>query len=254
MWQELTQSASNETLVTHRADGLSLTTTLMSPQSTQTLCYRHEAPDTTYSIADQPSIHSLDLRHFDANHSLSQLQHHIINRIATLKMCQTELFKSATCAHKWMTIVRPCTNTTSFSSSKYHTYKPVRKGPFAPKYITAPANSCPSCDKKGDYDSDMIRFVLRDGNGRRAHVQGGNLGNGYDLTDGYGNVIQPQYAYGGMGYGAAYGLGYGYGGYPGVALMPPGTMISGCGVSRTSMPQQYYQYSYGHGRGCCSVM
>jgi hypothetical protein len=171
-------------------------------------------------------------------------------------MCQTELFKSATCAHKWMAIVKPCTNTASFSSSKYHTYKPVRKGPFTPKYITAPANSCPSCDRKGDYDSDMIRFVLRDGDGWGAHVNGGNLRNGYDLTDGYENVIQPQYGYG-MGYGGmgGYGGGYGHGGHPGVALMPPGTTINGCGFSRTTLPQQYYhQHPSGQGGGCCNVM
>jgi len=146
------------------------------------------------------------------------------------KMCKTEIFKSHTCPHKWMTIVAPCSKGASFKN-KYHRYTSAR-GMLAMGAIAAPANTCPNCDKKGDYDANMTRFILK------GPWEAGNMGNGYDMTDGRGNVIQPRYGY-------QYGNGHGTGG-----CMPPGARHTSCGVSRTSIPQQPY---YGQ-PGCCAVM
>lgn len=99
------------------------------------------------------------------------------------EMCQTESFQSHTCAHRWMTIVKPCQPGTGFSSAHYHKYTPTRKGPLAARYVAAAANSCPSCDKKGDYDGNLTRMVLDQPS------QTGGLGNGYTMTDGRGNVL-----------------------------------------------------------------
>lgn len=99
------------------------------------------------------------------------------------EMCQTESFQSHTCAHRWMTIVKPCQPGTGFSSAHYHKYTPTRKGSLAVRYVAAAANSCPSCDKKGDYDGNLTRMVLDQPS------QTGGLGNGYTMTDGRGNVL-----------------------------------------------------------------
>lgn len=63
--------------------------------------------------------------------------------------------------------------------------------------------------------------------------EAGNLGNGYDMTDGYGKVVQPQYP---------------WGAYP---HMPVGYITtSACGVTRISgPPQQPWKQN-----GCCIVM
>jgi hypothetical protein len=142
-------------------------------------------------------------------------------------MCQTETFKSHTCHHQWMTIVKPCRPNASFND-QLHQYKPVRGGLrklTQSKYISAPANSCPNCDKKGDYDADTTRFILK------SPWEAGNIGNGYNMTDGMGNVLQPRFAYAG-------------------SFMPPATSYTACGVSRMSVPRQPWQQQ----GGCCIVM
>ena len=137
-------------------------------------------------------------------------------------MCQVETFKSHTCPHEWMTIVKPCGPTASFKD-QYHRFKPARKSlGKTPRPISAPANSCPNCDKKGDYDANLTRIILK--NAREA----GNMGNGYNMTDGRGNVLQPARQHGGLPLGASY---------------------TACGVSRTSVPQQPWRQN-----GCCVVM
>jgi hypothetical protein len=116
---------------------------------------------------------------------------HTISDLA-FTMCQIEKFQSHTCAHKWMSIVKPCRPNASFNN-RLHKYKPVRSGLqgfLQPGYISAPANTCPNCDRQGDYDAERTRFILE------SPANAGNLGNGYDMTDGHGNVLRPKYQYG----------------------------------------------------------
>ncbi|OCT53490.1 hypothetical protein CLCR_10966 [Cladophialophora carrionii] len=146
-------------------------------------------------------------------------------------MCQTETFKSHTCPHQWMTIVKPCGPKASFKN-QYHTYEPVRRGLkklIQPGAIPAPANSCPNCDKKGDYDANMTRIIIQN------PWEAGNMGNGYNMTDGRGNVLHTRYAYG------AYG--------------PPGARYTACGVTRASVPRRQPQPQQPWEQdGCCRVM
>jgi hypothetical protein len=126
-----------------------------------------------------------------------------------------------------MTIVKPCSKDANFSKEQTHEFKPARGGLkklLQPGYISAPANTCPNCDKMGSYDAKKTRMIIS--NAREA----GNMGNGYDMTDGYGKTLQPQYPWG-----AYPPLGY--------------TTTSACGVTRISGPPQSYQQS-----GCCTVM
>jgi hypothetical protein len=117
-----------------------------------------------------------------------------------------------------MTIVKPCNPGAGFSSTHYHKYTPARNGPFVARFVAAAANSCPNCDKNGDYDGNVTRMVLE------TPAQIGGLGNGYTMTDGRGNILP-------------YGQGNGF-------LMP--MQYSTCGTVRVSQP--------GAGMNCCIVM
>jgi len=69
---------------------------------------------------------------------------------------------------------------------------------------------------KGHYDGNKTRIIL--GHGSSSWKDGwrglwGPFGNGYQMTDGYGNVVSPEAP--GMGY-APYGYGYGSARAPGV--------------------------------------
>ncbi|EXJ89358.1 hypothetical protein A1O3_02425, partial [Capronia epimyces CBS 606.96] len=100
-------------------------------------------------------------------------------------MCQVESHKSQTCGHKWATIVKHCHEGAGFSENSVHAFTRARTGLFQPKYIPAPAGSCPNCDKKGDYDANETRMIL----GRKDKESRGTLGNGYTMTDGYGKPL-----------------------------------------------------------------
>ncbi len=125
-----------------------------------------------------------------------------------------------------MTIVKPCGPKASFKN-QYHIYKPARSGLkklAQPGALSAPANSCPNCDKKGEYDANMTRIIIQ------KPSEAGNMGNGYNMADGRGNVLHTSYARGGYG--------------------PPGARYTACGVARTSVhPQQPWEQNR-----CCSVM
>ncbi|EXJ72647.1 uncharacterized protein A1O5_03793 [Cladophialophora psammophila CBS 110553] len=141
------------------------------------------------------------------------------------KMCKTEAFKSHTCPHHWMSIVKPCGPEASFKNQT-HQYKPARsawKRMVQPEYISAPADSCPNCDLKGDYDADKTRIILK------KPWEAGNLGNGYNMTDGHGRVL-PVYHYRGH--------------------LPSSTYPSS-GPTRVSMAPPDGQWQQA---GCCVVM
>jgi len=172
----------------------------------------------------QPHDTLLSAATVDSNLTHSQTTPHF------LTMCQTESFASHTCAHKWMTIVKPCRHGGGFSSSNYHEYIPARQGAFAPRYIAATANSCPSCNKKGDYDGNLTRMVIEN------PAQMGGLGNGYTMTDGRGNVLPS-----GQGNVLPSGQGNGF---------PVPVRYSACGAARVGRPRP----RAGQGMGCCAIM
>jgi len=98
-------------------------------------------------------------------------------------MCKTESFRSHTCPHTWKTVVEACHLGGFNGHQGAFQDDPARKGLFPPRYIAAPSKSCPSCDKKGDYDGNQTRIELK-----RSDYKG-NLGNGYNMTDGYGQAL-----------------------------------------------------------------
>jgi hypothetical protein len=143
-------------------------------------------------------------------------------------MCQTESFKSCICSHKWMTIVSICEPGAGFNRYERHQFTKTRKGPLQSRFVSAGAHTCPSCDKKGNYDGNLTRIVLEKGQAS------GNLGNGYDMTDGRGNVIPV----GGHG-DAQYPSGYGNG--------SPGYTINGVAAPNQTRPSSAQVV-------CCLVM
>ena len=134
-------------------------------------------------------------------------------------MCTAELVKSHTCHHKWVTIVKECNKDGGFEAGHLHHFEPARPGLFRSSYISAASHTCPECDKKADYNPSTTRIIVDNAKDR------GTLGNGYTLTDGYGNPL-PVYHWGG-------GLG--------------GQGYTSCGMTRMSRPPPDY--------GCgCNVM
>ena len=99
-------------------------------------------------------------------------------------MCRVERFRSPTCPHKWMTIIAPCSPSSNFSTVQLniHIFQPVRNRIWDPEYVMAPPHTCPNCNMRSNYDATMTRIILEPG-------QGGGLGNGYTMTDGYGNIL-----------------------------------------------------------------
>lgn len=82
-----------------------------------------------------------------------------------------------------MTIIVPCIPGRGFSTlPPAHEYKPVRNGLLDPQFVVAPPRTCPNCDMLGHYNANLTRIIMERG-------QGGGLGNGYTMTDGYGNTL-----------------------------------------------------------------
>jgi hypothetical protein len=77
-------------------------------------------------------------------------------------MCIATVFKSATCLHKWLTITLPCGPGMGFDHCARHTFTGPTSICGGPRYILAPAYSCPTCNKKDQYDGNKTRMVLRD--------------------------------------------------------------------------------------------
>ena len=80
-------------------------------------------------------------------------------------MCTATGFKSRTCAHKWLTITKPCGTGKGFDSCHLHSFDGENAFLGGPKYFWAPANSCPECNKKGQYNGNVTRMVLGYGHG-----------------------------------------------------------------------------------------
>lgn len=100
-------------------------------------------------------------------------------------MCTAAAFKSFTCPHKWLTITVPCGPGVGFDTCAHHAFSGQTSIFGGPKFIPAPAHSCPMCDKKDHYDGNRTRMVLRgqDMFGSQWHC-GGNRGRGPYYRDG----------------------------------------------------------------------
>ena len=132
-------------------------------------------------------------------------------------MCKAELNKSHTCHHKWLTIVKECKEGAGFDGNHLHRFKTARPGLFQPRYASTAANTCPECDKKADYNSKTTRMIVDN------RMDRGTLGNGYTLTDGYGNALPVYQA------SSFYHWSPGYAG---------GYTTTSCGVTRMARPPQ----------------
>lgn len=66
--------------------------------------------------------------------------------------------KGASCDHAWAEIVTPCAEDKGFNNCSSFGDGKVRRRSELKRYI-APAGSCPTCDKKGDYDGNEIRTI-----------------------------------------------------------------------------------------------
>ena len=179
------------------------------------------APSKYHSKRGQSTIYTLPSRKYFKVRN--------IFTIARLTMCKTETYKSHTCNHKWMTIVKPCETGASFNN-QCHNWKPARSGLkkiTQPSYLSAPANSCPNCDKKGEYDAGLTRMILE------KPSQMGNMLNGYNMPGGGVTVTQPTDGYG-------------------AGIMVPGASYTTCGITRTSAP--YPPYPSHQQGGSCVLM
>jgi hypothetical protein len=109
-------------------------------------------------------------------------------------MCRATAFQSRTCRHRWLTITTPCSPAVGFDNAPHHRFDTDTALLGGPKYVPAPAHSCPECNKKGQYDGNRTRMVV-----------------GKDGFCGVGEAGAPAY-----GWASAFGTGYagsGYGGY-----------------------------------------
>jgi len=82
-------------------------------------------------------------------------QHQQLSRFSS--MCKTAFWRSGTCSHRWVTLVKPCADDRNFGNCPYFangTAQGRYRGP-----LPALANTCPECDKKNDYDGDATRMV-----------------------------------------------------------------------------------------------
>ena len=73
-------------------------------------------------------------------------------------MCTSRFVKGATCDHTWTEIVTPCAEGKGFGNCSSFNDGKIRKGSGLKRY-RAPEEFCPTCDKKGDYDGNLIRTI-----------------------------------------------------------------------------------------------
>jgi hypothetical protein len=111
-------------------------------------------------------------------------------------MCTATAFKSHTCPHKWLTITLPCGPGMGFDTCARHTYTGQTSLCGGPRFIPAPAHSCPTCNKKDQYDGNKTRMVLKDQTQFGTGYWYGGAGGGYGPNGGYGTN--------GFGYGGGY--------------------------------------------------
>lgn len=73
-------------------------------------------------------------------------------------MCTAKLLKSPTCEHWWAEILKPCADDRNFGNCPSFQDGKARNLKTNP-WTKAEKDTCPKCDKKGDYDSNATRMV-----------------------------------------------------------------------------------------------
>ena len=92
-----------------------------------------------------------------------------------ITMCRAAAYKSSTCPHRWLTVTSPCGPGMGFDSAHGHSFTGETALFGGPRFLEAPAHTCPHCNKKDQYDPNLTRLVT------------GNAGCcGYDYGYGYG--------------------------------------------------------------------
>lgn len=73
-------------------------------------------------------------------------------------MCKVQIWRSATCPHFWVSLVKPCEEGKNIQNCPTFEDGKIRPKDEA-RAAWAPPKSCPHCDKKDDYDGSQIRMV-----------------------------------------------------------------------------------------------
>lgn len=75
-------------------------------------------------------------------------------------MCEAVAYKSTLCRHRWLTITKPCAPRFGFTTPPCPDIKCSSTNMCGEaKYMKASANSCPSCDLKGQYNANTTRML-----------------------------------------------------------------------------------------------
>ena len=73
-------------------------------------------------------------------------------------MCTSKFLQGYACIHTWAEIVTPCAEGKGFSNCSTFTDGMIHKRSGLRRSI-APKESCPICDKKGEYDGNKMRTI-----------------------------------------------------------------------------------------------
>lgn len=118
-------------------------------------------------------------------------------------MCRAKGYQSRTCGHRWLTIIWRCGPDIGFTTRPNHGFETRSTLLGETIFHVAPANSCPNCDLRGQYDGNTTRMVLRTGirecmrssqNGTWPYTTqtGVNVQNNYQVH-GFNQNLQPEY-------------------------------------------------------------
>lgn len=124
----------------------------------------------------------------------------------------------------------------------------------------AAANTCPNCDKKGQYNGNVMRMMVRDGGANSCRVaygagtgtplRVGAMGGGMGMYGaGYGG--QPYGYMPGYGYGTPVGQAYQSGVMPGQILSPLQQQIEANRVAAEMRKRQYHPNQQIEDSRCC---
>lgn len=90
-------------------------------------------------------------------------------------MCKTQIWRSPTCLHSWITLTTPCKEGKNISNCA--TFENgLARHMSGLHTISASPNSCPRCDQKDAYDGSQIRMI-------KNVKYGAKLGNGPSKSD-----------------------------------------------------------------------
>lgn len=96
-------------------------------------------------------------------------------------MCKAQIYKSQTCAHRWIALTTPCaegkniTNCPSFEGGRARRLSGLLEA-------LAPPKSCPHCDRKDIYDGSHIRMIKELKVGTKIGAGPSKSNAGYEVT------------------------------------------------------------------------